>query len=82
MYHTNSRRVLPVAYAISADRISFVGKDAELGDVRFEGQLDSAAVKRAAAGGTLTSGETIVLTGKLTVGAETRDVKFTWFGGD
>jgi hypothetical protein len=74
--------VLPVAYLITPDRLVFIGKDEVLGEVRFEGKLDLAAVKRATADDTLTSRGAIVLTGDLTVGTETRKVEFTWFGGD
>lgn len=82
-YRTNQRRVLPAAYLVSGDRVVFAGKDAELGDIWFEGKIDVKAVKRAtAAQGQGPSDTSIVLTGKLTIGSETRDVKFTWFGGD
>jgi hypothetical protein len=82
-YHTNQKRILPLAYEVSGTRIAFSGKDPELGDVRFEGTLDSAAVKRAAAAQAEgAAGPGVVLTGRLSVGTETRDVKFTWFGGD
>jgi hypothetical protein len=81
-YYTNSRRVLPLAYLIDDKRLVFIGRDDELGEVRFEGHLDIPAVKRATADDTLTSRGAIVLTGDLTVGSETRKVRFTWFGGD
>lgn len=83
MYYTNERRVLPTAYAIAGNRVSFVAKDAVLGNVIFTGILDIAAVKRATAAAGQTSDTSIVLTGDLIVGSHVlKNLKFTWFGGD
>jgi len=81
--YSSQRRVLPTAYALAGNRLSFIGKDAVLGAVAFTGTLDPAAVKRATAAASESTDTSIVLTGELTVGTRViRHVKFTWFGGD
>lgn len=80
-YYTNAPRVLPSAYRVAGDGITFIGTDKQLGVVTFSGTLDLAAIKRAQNGGE--SDQIAVLKGDLTVGTKTlKNVTFTWFGGD
>jgi len=73
-------RVLPAAYGVSDSVVRFVGFDATLGEVRFEGQFVPAAFARARQGDSV--GEP-VLTGTLTIGDRVFEGQsFTWTGGD
>lgn len=77
-YHEVSRRVLPKAYRVTADQLSFYGEDAVLGEVSFEGELDAKALARVRAGGA----EEPVLTGTLAAMGQRLNRVFVWFGGD
>jgi hypothetical protein len=77
-YHEVSRRVLPTAYRITPTEISFVGSDLVLGEVRFEGRIDRAALERVRAGGA----EEPVLSGALSLMNQKLSRAFAWFGGD
>ena len=77
-YHEVSRRVLPNAYKVTAEQVSFRGQDDVLGQVSFEGQIDAKALERVHAGGA----EETVLTGALTAMGQTLNRAFVWFGGD
>lgn len=73
-------RVLPTAYSVTDDRITFQGRSAELGAVRFEGALDSGALATARRN---LGDEGVVVTGQLTVGdAAAQNVQLRWWGGD
>lgn len=79
-YYANAPRVLPSSYRVRGNSVTFIGNDKQLGVVTFAGTLDVAAVKAAQNGGRL---EKPVLKGDLTVGTKTtKNVTFTWFGGD
>lgn len=78
--HTGSIRVLPDAYVLDGQRLTFFGHDKALGQVSFDGRFDKTALIEAKANG---SSQTAVLTGTLTVGGKTYDkVSFTYFVGD
>ena len=75
-----SARVLPTAYSVSDTAISFQGRSAELGRVRFDGVLDPGALATARRN---LGDEGVVLTGRLTVGdAPSQTVRLRWWGGD
>ncbi|MBA3048249.1 hypothetical protein [Brevundimonas sp.] len=73
-------RVLPTAYTVTDNRISFEGRSAELGAVRFEGALDPGALATARRN---LGDEGVVVTGRLTVGdAPAQNVQLRWWAGD
>ncbi|HWU13142.1 MAG TPA: hypothetical protein VN157_03945, partial [Caulobacter sp.] len=80
-YHTVSIRVMPTAYRVDAQEVSFHGVDPNLGQVTFTGAFDLKALKTAKAAG---PGEPKpVLTGVLHVGDhQFRNIVFRYFGGD
>lgn len=73
-------RVLPDSYKVDSNGVRFMGHDAKLGVVSFQGRFDAhgfAAAKRGDAP------QAVVLIGDLKVGAQDfPQAKFTWFGGD
>lgn len=81
-YHTASERILPTAYAITADgKIDFVGKGPKLGKVSFHGQIDMAALQTATREDA--AGNEVVMHGTLTVGDKSfENMAFTYFAGD
>ena len=81
IYHTVSVRVMPTAYRVDGQEISFHGVDPRLGQVTFSGAFDLEALKAAKAAG---PGETRpVLKGELQVGDQQfRNINFMYFGGD
>ncbi len=80
-YHTVSLRVMPTAYRVDGQEVSFHGVDPRLGQVTFSGAFDLEALKTAKAEG---PGEPQpVLRGDLQVGDQQfRNVGFMYFGGD
>jgi hypothetical protein len=80
-YHTVSVRVMPTAYRVDGQEISFHGVDPRLGQVTFTGAFDVEALKAAKAAG---PGETRpVLKGGLQVGdQQIRNINFMYFGGE
>ncbi len=80
-YHTVSLRVMPTAYRVDAQAVSFHGADPRLGQVTFAGAFDLDALKAAKADG---PGEPQpVLRGDLQVGDQQfRNISFMYFGGD
>jgi hypothetical protein len=73
-------RVLPSTYSVTDDRITFEGRSADLGLVRFEGALDSGALATARRN---LGDEGVVVTGRLTVGdAPAQAVQLRWWAGD
>ncbi len=73
-------RVLPTAYAVTDARISFEGRSAELGAVRFEGAFDPGALATSRRN---LGDEGVVVTGRLTVGeGPPRTVQLRWWMGD
>lgn len=77
-YHEVSRRVLPKAYKVTSEQVSFYGQDDVLGEVSFEGQLDAKALERVRGG----AAEEPVLTGVLSAMGQKLNRAFVWFGGD
>jgi hypothetical protein len=80
-YHTVSVRVMPTAYRVDGQEISFHGVDPRLGQVTFTGAFDLTALKAAKAAG---PGQTRpVMRGSLQVGDQQfRDISFLYFGGE
>lgn len=79
-YYQNAPRVLPSAFTVSGDVVTFAGNDKQVGPVTFKGKLNLKAVAGAKGSG---DANAIVMTGDLTVGAKTfKNVQFRWFGGD
>lgn len=81
IYHTVSLRVMPTAYRVDGQEVSFHGVDPNLGQVTFTGAFDLEALKTAKAEG---PGEpNPVLKGSLQVGDQQfRNLTFMYFGGD
>ena len=77
-YYEISRRVLPSAYRVTGQTVSFRGRDAVLGDVTFEGQFDAKALERVRAGGA----DEPVLSGVIVAMGQSVSRSFVWFGGD
>lgn len=80
-YRTVSVRVMPTAYRLDDQEVSFNGVDPRLGRVTFTGAFDLEALKAAKADG---PGEPQpVLKGRLQVGDQQfGDISFMYFGGD
>jgi hypothetical protein len=80
-YHTVSLRVMPTAYRVDGQQVSFHGVAPGLGEVSFNGAFDLKALADAKAAG---PGETLpVLTGDLQVGDRRfSKVAFLYFGGE
>ena len=81
IYHTVSLRVMPTAYRVDDQEVSFHGVDRNLGQVTFTGAFDLEALKAAKAAG---PGEPQrVLKGDLQVGDQQfRNISFKYFGGE
>jgi hypothetical protein len=79
--HTVSLRVMPTAYRVDSQQVSFHGVDPRLGQVIFTGAFDLEALTAAKAAG---PGEPQpVLKGDLQVGDQRfRDISFMYFGGE
>lgn len=79
--HTVAIRVMPTAYRVDAQQVSFHGVDPNLGEVTFTGAFDLKALKAAKGAGP--GGPKPVLTGALQVGDHSfRNIVFSYFGGD
>ncbi|CAN5175027.1 hypothetical protein BH10PSE3_BH10PSE3_35840 [soil metagenome] len=80
-YHTVSLRVMPTAYGVNDEQVSFHGVDPRLGQVTFTGAFDLEALKAAKAA--VPGDPQPVLTGELQVGDQQfRNISFMYFGGD
>ncbi len=77
-YHEVSRRVMPKAYKVTSDQVSFYGQDDVLGEVSFDGQLDAKALERVRGG----AAEEPVLNGVIEAMGQKLNRAFVWFGGD
>lgn len=78
--HSVTARVLPTRYEVTDTVVRFEGESPELGQVRFEGQLDQGALATARRN---LGGDGVVLTGNLTAAGQTvRGVRLTWWMGD
>lgn len=81
-YYEVTERVLPRAYRLTADSVSFSGESRKLGQVTFTGKPQPAKIRKAKASIGHTS-DGPALTGTLTIGKTTvKNVSLTWFGGD
>jgi hypothetical protein len=80
-YHTVALRVMPTAYRVDGQEVSFHGANPTLGQVTFTGAFDLEALKTAKVDG---PGEPQpVLRGRLQVGdRQFPDISFMYFGGD
>lgn len=74
-------RVLPTSYKIGGGNIQVTGTDVTLGQVRLDGTIDMAALKRARAAGP-GANETILRTGLMIGSTPFKNLSFLWFGGD
>lgn len=81
IHHTVTLRVMPTAYRVDGQQVSFHGVAPGLGEVTFTGAFDLAALSKAKAAG---PGQTTpVLTGDLRVADQSfRKVVFRYFGGE
>ncbi|MBI1406784.1 MAG: hypothetical protein GC145_11730 [Caulobacter sp.] len=78
--HAVRTRILPSGYSMDGKAMRFAGRDPKLGEVTFEGTLDTVAMANAKAQG---ASDQPVLTGVLRVGDNTyANTKFTFFAGD
>jgi len=80
--YQNMPRILPTAYRIKGNTISFIGTDKQVGDVSFNGTIDLHTLLTEQ---TKNSGYTdkVIVKGDLTInGKMFKDVTFTWFAGD
>jgi len=79
-HHSRTVRVLPSAYSMDGKTLRFAGSDPKLGDVTFEGTLDTVAMATAKSQG---ASDQPVLNGTLTVGDNTfTNARFSFFAGD
>lgn len=80
--YTKTIRILPTSYKVGGGNIQFTGTDVTLGQVKLDGTIDMAALKRARAGGPGGATETVLRTG-LSIGSTPfKNLSFNWFGGD
>ena len=81
--HTVRIRVLPTTYALGpGGAVHFTAKDANLGDVQFDGTVDAAALTKLRAAGP-NGGPQAIVKGDLMLGTTPfKALSFTWFGGD
>jgi hypothetical protein len=80
-YRTISVRVMPTAYRVDGQEVSFHGVDPRLGQVTFTGAFDLDALKAAKAAGP--DEPQAVLKGGLQIGDQQfRNISFMYFGGE
>jgi hypothetical protein len=81
IYHAVTVRVMPTAYRVDGQEVSFHGVDPSLGQVSFTGAFDLEALKAAKAAGP--GAPKPVMKGVLQVGEQQfRNVGLMYFGGD
>tara|TARA_R110000824_G_scaffold118960_12_gene271845 strand:+ start:5617 stop:6225 length:609 start_codon:yes stop_codon:yes gene_type:complete len=81
-YYETTERILPDAYAITADTLTFKGTGPTLGTVTFTGKADPKGIK-AARNAPAHISKGAVLTGTLTVGDTViENVELMWYGGE
>lgn len=80
--YTKTIRVLPTSYKIGGGNLQFTGTDVTLGQIQFDGTIDTAALKRARAGEQGAETETVLRTGLSIRGKPFKNLSFTWYGGD
>ena len=83
-YRERSPRVFCKSYTLTADRISFTGYDKNVGEVRFEGEIDPAFITQQSTDATwMSESEGAVITGDLTIAGKTfKNVAFAYWAGD
>jgi hypothetical protein len=78
--HSVTVRVLPIAYAVTDDRVRFAGQSDELGSVSADLRLDLAALATARRN---LGSDAVVLTGAIQIGTRRfDDVPMRWWMGD
>ncbi len=80
-YHTGQIRILPLAYHVGMDKVTFAGTDKALGPVTFVGTFDKDFFKKPSAD-VPHPDDRPMLRGKLTIGGKVHAVALNWFGGD
>ena len=81
-YYETTERILPDAYAITTDTLTFKGTGPTLGTVTFTGKADPKDIK-AARNAPAHISKGAVLTGTLTVGDTViENVELMWYGGE
>ncbi len=80
-FYTRTIRVLPSGYAVGNGAVHFVGTDKTLGAVTFDGTFTVDFFKKPAPDVPHPDDHPI-LKGKLTIGKQSYNVAFNWFGGD
>jgi hypothetical protein len=80
-YYTRDTRILPVAYHVGMDKVTFAGTDKALGPVTFAGTFDKDFFKKPSAD-VPHPDDRPMLRGNLTIGGKVYPVAFNWFGGD
>ncbi len=80
-YHTVSLRVMPTAYKVDGQEVSFYGVDSKLGSMTFHGTFDLTTLSAAQAAGE--AGSKPVLRGDLQIGDRSfRDLSSLYYPGD
>lgn len=79
--YAKTARILPTSYKIGGGNIQVTGTDVTLGQVRLDGTIDVAALKRARAAGP-GANETVLRTGLMIGSTPFKNLSFLWFGGD
>lgn len=80
-FYTRTIRVLPTAYSVGNGVVHFVGTDKTLGAVTFDGTFAADFFKKPTPDVPHPDDHPI-LKGKLTIGKQSYNVAFNWFGGD
>ncbi len=80
-YHTGQIRVLPLAYHVGMDKLTFAGTDKTLGPVTFVGTFDKDFFKKPSQA-VPHPDDRPMLRGKLTIAGKVYPAAFNWFGGD
>lgn len=80
-YYTHEIRILPIAYHVGMDKVTFAGTDKNLGAVTFVGVFDKDYFKKPTPD-VPHPDDRPMLRGKLTIGGKVYPVSFNWFGGD
>jgi hypothetical protein len=82
-YYENSARILPTSYSLKGNEISFVGKDKQVGVVKFSGTIDVKTLTQEQLDTSKMATEKVIVKGDLTINGQLfKDVSFSWFAGD
>jgi hypothetical protein len=80
-FYTRDTRILPLAYHVGMDKVTFAGTDKALGPVTFVGTFDKDYFKKPSPD-VPHPDDRPMLRGKLTIGGKVYPVAFNWFAGD